>query len=484
MTPTVSILDAMNDPALFGRWFADASWDAWRAFLRATFARPIVDRDAEVIRACTGCDTLPSTSAREVYAVCGRRAGKSRIAALIAVFAAFFRDYRPQLAPGERATVMLLAADRQQARVCLRYVAGLIDGTPMLASMVESRTAESIHLSNRVSLEVHTSNFRSVRGYSIATVVLDELAFWPSTDVSANPDVEVVAALRPALATIPGSLLVAISSPYWRRGALWDAYRKHWGQPDGALVWQASSRRMNPSLDEAVVEAAYLEDAAVAAAEFGGLFRRDLESFVSREALEAAVVPGRFELPPVPRVTYRGFVDPSGGAQDSMTLAVGHREGETAIVDALREVRPPFAPEKVVAEFVELLRTYNVRRVQGDRYGGEWPREQFRKLGVAYDVCEKPKSDLYKALLPALNSSNVALLDHPRLVSQLGSLERRTARGGRDSVDHPPRGRDDVANVAAGLVAGLLARRGGVSASAIMAINRRAHGPSLHRTVF
>jgi hypothetical protein len=30
-------------------------------------------------------------------------------------------------------------------------------------------------------------------------------------------------------------------------------------------------------------------------------------------------------------------------------------------------------------------------------------------------------------------------------------LERRTARGGKDSVDHAPGGRDDVANVVAGL---------------------------------
>ena len=211
---------------------------------------------------------------------------------------------------------MLLAADRQQAGVCFRYVAGLVDSTPLLGSMVERRTADAMHLTNRVSLEVHTSNFRSVRGYSIATVVLDELAFWPSTDTNANPDVEVVAALRPALATIPGSLLVAISSPYARRGALWDAYRKYWGQPGSALVWHAPSRRMNPLLDEAVVEAAYREDEAVARAEYGAEFRRDLESFASREAIDAAVVAGRHELAPTAdRVKGGAKLDHDGGGK-------------------------------------------------------------------------------------------------------------------------------------------------------------------------
>jgi hypothetical protein len=68
--------------------------------------------------------------------------------------------------------------------------------------------------------------------------------------------------------------------------------------------------------------------------------------------------------------------------------------------------------------------------VTGDRYPGEWPREQFRKLDINYEPAAKPKSDLYRDLLPAINSGTVALLDHPRLVAQLCGLERRTARGG------------------------------------------------------
>jgi hypothetical protein len=46
-------------------------------------------------------------------------------------------------------------------------------------------------------------------------------------------------------------------------------------------------------------------------AEYGAEFRVDVETFVSREVVEAAVVAGRHELPPVPGVAYRAFVDPS-----------------------------------------------------------------------------------------------------------------------------------------------------------------------------
>jgi hypothetical protein len=101
-----------------------------------------------------------------------------------------------------------------------------------------------------------------------------------------------------------------------------------------------------------------------------------------------------------------------------------------------------------------LLNSYNVRTVRGDRYAAEWPRERFRAHGIDYEVAERPKSDLYRDLLPILNSGRAELLDVPRVVSQLCGLERRTARGGRDSIDHAPGAHDDLANSVANNVGG------------------------------
>jgi hypothetical protein len=136
------------------------------------------------------------------------------------------------------------------------------------------------------------------------------------------------------------------------------------------------------------------------------------------------------------------FVDPSGGSSDAFTLAIAHTEGKTQILDLIRERKPPFSPEAVGEEFAKIVRSYRCTKVYGDRYGGEWPREQFRKHGVNYDPSEKAKSDLYRDLLPLINSGAVDLLEHDRLVTQLTSLERRTARGGRDSIDHAPGAHD------------------------------------------
>ena len=135
-----------------------------------------------------------------------------------------------------------------------------------------------------------------------------------------------------------------------------------------------------------------------------------------------------------------------------MTLAVAHWQNGVAVVDALRERRPPFSPDGVVSEFVDLLKSYRIGAVNGDRYGGEWPRDRFRQHGIEYYVSDRPKSDIYRDILPGINSGTIELLDNSRLLSQLAGLERRTARSGRDSIDHPAGGYDDLANAAAGAI--------------------------------
>jgi hypothetical protein len=79
---------------------------------------------------------------------------------------------------------------------------------------------------------------------------------------------------------------------------------------------------MNPTVPEEVIDEAYENDPANAAAEFGAEFRTDIETFVAREVVDALIAPGRRELSPLSDTIYQAFVDPSGGSADSMTLAI------------------------------------------------------------------------------------------------------------------------------------------------------------------
>lgn len=122
------------------------------------------------------------------------------------------------------------------------------------------------------------------------------------------------------------------------------------------------------------------------------------------------------------------------------------------MLDCLRETRPPFSPELVVREFADVCRLYGICSVKGDRYAGIWPAEEFAKCGIKYEGSEQPKGALYLNALPLINSGKVRLLANTRMISQLIGLERTTARGGRDSIDHARGGHDDLANVTAGVL--------------------------------
>lgn len=450
----MNILQAIDDPKLFAPWFRNpATWRAWRVFLATLFGLPAyAPHEIEIHRLCTGraISPPPGTSITEAWLICGRRAGKSFTLALIAVFLACFRDYREYLQPGERGTVIVIAADKKQARTILRYVRGMLTRIPMLKRRIERETAESFDLTKSVSIEVGTASFRAARGQTLVAALCDELAFW-HTDDSANPDYEILDAIRPGMATIPNAVLLCASSPYAKRGALHDAHQRHFGKYGDVLVWKAPTRTMNPSVKQSLIDRALERDPAAAASEYLAEFRNDIAAFVPREVVQACVIAGERERAWDPKYRYVAFVDPSGGTSDSMTLGIGHREGNMTVVDVIREIPAPFDPESATEEFVGVLKSYHVGSVTGDRYAGQWCQQAFQKRGINYLPCETPKSGLYVDLLPKLNSKTIRIPDNPRLVNQLAALERRTARGGKDSIDHPPAGHDDIANAVAGV---------------------------------
>jgi hypothetical protein len=457
----LSMRAALADPALLGSVLAGSSWAAWRVMLIAAAGEELNEQEREIFQRFTGRAREPGQRIEEAEFLIGRRGGKDRAASVLATYLAALIDWSEVLAKGERGLVLCVGPDQRQAKITRDYIEGVFDASRILSRLIVNRTADTLELSNGISIEVRAASFRRLRGVTCVAVIATEAAFWQTED-STNVDVEILNAVRPSLATTSGPLII-ITTPYARRGEVWETYRRHFG-PAGdplILVAQGTSRDFNPTLSEKVVERALERDPAAASAEYLALFRTDVESFVSREVVEAGVIPDRCELAPVNGTHYVAFVDPSGGSADSMTLAVAHREKEQGVLDVVRERKPPFSPDDVVQEFAGMLKSYGLHRVAGDRYAGEWPRERFLAHGIKYEPSERTKSQIYQETLPLLNSGRVELLDHPRLVGQLIGLERRTARGGKDSIDHAPGGHDDVANAAAGalvLAAGQLSK--------------------------
>lgn len=454
----MTILDAIHDPLLFRPLFKSLdTWKAWFVVLKAIFALEMIHEERTLFTQLTGRETPPVQQVQECWLVCGRRGGKSFIVALIAVFLACFKDYRPFLGPGERGVLMIIATDRKQARVIMRYILALIEQVPMLKHMVVRQDSESLDLDNMVSIEITTASYRTIRGYTVISALCDEISFWRSED-SANPAEEILAALRPAMSTIPGALLIGLGTPYKRSGPLYDAHKRHYGQDSPVLVIQADTRTMNPTVSQSVIDRAMELDPMAASAEYLAQFRSDVGTFLDADVIERAIEPNRRERAPVKNISYTAFCDPSGGAHDSFTLAIGHQDGERSVLDVCRGVKSPFSPESVVKEYAALLKSYRCSSVVGDRYSGEWVVEAFSKEGIHYRHAELTKSECYLESLPLFSQGVVDLLDVAALTTELMQLERRTSRSGRDSVDHPPQGRDDHANACCGVLAMLASR--------------------------
>jgi hypothetical protein len=112
----------------------------------------------------------------------------------------------------------------------------------------------------------------------------------------------------------------------------------------------------------------------------------------------------------------------------------------------------PYSPDSIAAEFAGTLKAYGLGTVTGDAYGAEWTTERFGAHGVIYQPSELNRSEIYLNFLPAVTSGQVGLLDNRKMVARFAQLERRTSRAGRDTIDHPSGGHDDVSNAVAGCI--------------------------------
>jgi hypothetical protein len=454
-----NIVEAMDHPGLFGPWFQGASWNGWRAILKGAFALPMTDAEREFFQTVADREP-PDRRVRELWLICGRRSGKDSVASLVTAQAASFFDGQDRLRRGERALCVCLGCDREQAKIVLDYTRGYFLDVPPLNGMVTRETKDGVQLNNSVDIQIGTNSFRSVRGRPILCAVLDECAFYRDEE-SASPDTELYRALKPGTATIPDAMIIGISSPHKKSGLLYDKHRDHYGRDGDILVIKAPSLTLNPTLDPAIIEQALRDDPEAASAEWLANFRNDISGFISHDAIMRCIVTGRTELAPKPTERYVCFVDAASGTSggDSFCIGIAHKTSwsDQVILDVLREFKPPYLVDTAIKEAVSLCRQYRIETMVGDHWSGDFIRQRVSALGggLRYEVSTRTKSVICLEALPLIGAGRgrCELLENRRLISQATDLERRVTRSsGRETVEHPPGGHDDVANAAFGAI--------------------------------
>jgi hypothetical protein len=477
----MNIIEALKNRALFNDTFSGHSWDTWRTICRGIYGLGMSARERTVYEELTGRRYPPAHPAKQAYVVAGRRGGKTTLASAIALHKAVERDYRPYLAPGATAVIPLIAPDRSQAEIAFKTVRGMAAASDMLKHEIIRETTSSLEFSFGVEIRVATASARTIRGLTCPAAVLDELAFFNQGADATDADEEVVAALMPSLVTIPGSLLIGISSPYARHGLMWSRFERYWAQPDDDIqIYRATTRQLNSNIPQADIDAALEADPARAGAEWLGQWRQDRDTYISREVVESCIEKGVQQRQLIPGLTYYGFCDAAGGAgEDSFVIAIAHNHNGTAVLDLTVTRKPPFSAESVVQEMSLWFKKWGIVNAHCDAFSGQVVADMFRKCGINMRTDSPPKRELFRGLLPHLTSGHVSLLDNPVLANQLIALERTVSRGGTETITHPLGGHDDVAVAAAGALMLVL---GKVSSAWIASVPAVVIGPQPQQT--
>jgi hypothetical protein len=472
----MNIDQALHDPNIFGslRAFRDlSSWAVWRVALKAIYGLPLTSDEKQTFRKHTGRSKYdpPPGGWGEVVFIIGRQSGKTRITATILDFAAIASEHEPD---GTDLYALAIAQDhRASLRALFSYAKAPFESVPMLSSMIVGQTADTLQLNNGTTISAYPCRPAAIRGLRACVVVLDELAYYRSSE-NLPQDVEMLRAVRPTLATTGGKLII-LSSPGGQSGALYEMHRAHYGRDESlTLVWQASAPDMNPTLRADYLARMKQDDPDAYRSEVLGEFRAGVTTFFDPDVLALCVDEGVRERAPQPDITYSGFYDAASGTKhhhDRAVATVSYLDPATqlAVIAAQRLWAPPFNPLGVQAEACDFFRSYRISTVYADRYAVGFVAEQFRANGITYVPSELSKSELYLEMLPLINSGRARLLDQPELLRELRGLERRRSSSGRDTVDHAPRAHDDAANACAGAL-WLAAKGSGIDAAQIEAV--------------
>lgn len=457
------------DPQLIGEPISKP----WAVFYKAVEGLSLDADELELFFFCTGRSEYAPHVYTEATAICGRRSEKTSTAVKFALWKSLFGGFESRVRPGELLRVPIVCQDLRIAKDVLRTVRTFLRNSPVLINEIDEDLATEIRLRNGLSFTSYPCTVSAPRGLSCPIAICDELAFW-QIETGANPDLEILRALRPAMILFgQARRLLKISTPWQRAGVLFDEYSQR-GEKKDLLVWQASTERMSPRVSRADLEKERAADSTYFSREFEAIFTEDTEAFLPSRDIDLAIRSGVREVPFSPALAggYFAAIDASGlSGKDRFTFAIGHRAArgnasEGIAFDMLRGWQRQ-AVGLVCEEIAALLKTYGLRSVTADQFGFSFLRELLSQRGI--EVIQLPftarsKPEIFLDLKLALSQGRIQLLDHPESLRELRMLESKRTSGGNYSISAPRGQHDDYATVIA-----LLAHRSKSESASILA---------------
>lgn len=426
--------------------------------------------EREIARKIFGdVDTIPPMARAVFAAICGARGGKSR------VFAATYSLWRmltanlSALAPGERATALIVAPDMRLGRQTLSFALGAAKEVDLFRRCIASESADGFSVKrpdgHTVVCEVlpATRGGSALRGRSLVSAVLEEAAFFRDENAAIN-DVECYRAVAPRV--LAGGLTVVATTAWAQSGLAYDTWRDNWGNPQTALVAHAPTLLLNPSKRDEV-ERERKRDPANAELEFDAVFAAGEEQLLTHADVAAMIDRGVTERPVQKDgsgwpLRYAIGLD-VGLRHDRSAIVVTHRERDPAnaaldpiIVDACEILTPEqyggrIPLDAVEAAVVRLSRRYNGAKVYHDIHLSDALAPRLAQQGVRcieVAMSSAPQGERASLLVQRARSGLLRLVDNPVLERELKELVVTRHSGGRLSIAAPKRrgAHDDAAD--------------------------------------
>jgi hypothetical protein len=367
---------------------------------------------------------------RQIVARVGRRGGKSSSLCRLAVAEA--RHGLHKVPPGDTGVVAIVSADRRDAQARLKTIMSLLDA---LGEAYKPDGDGAIVLQDRpVGFRVFTGSISGVSGFTGIFVFCDEVSKWKDRDTGANPATEVLASIRPTMATMPNARIVLSSSPMGHHDAHYDAFEA--GDTGFQMVAYAPTWEANPTLTEADTRTLE-EEEVVWQREYAAVPQADSEQTL----IPATVVNGSVRVQPAELEhkdgsMYVATMDPATRG-NAWTLILARRELDVRRVCLARQWMGsrdcPLSPKAVLEEIAAILLPYGVRRVYSDQFAGDALVDIGRDTGLHIELAPWSQSSRREALEEMRSlflASRIEIPDDADVISDILSVQRVLTRAG------------------------------------------------------
>ncbi len=439
--PTVSVYEGLlkNDEVLCRRHFPPIShW--WKKTLKSFYENP---RQRLVVRV-------------------GRRGGKSSTLCRVIAAELMYGDHH--ITPGDIGVFACISVKKGEARERLHTIKSILAAL----KVDHAHRGDEIRIKNRpLAARVYAASFRTAVGMTCVGIVCDEVARWRDEDTGANPAKEVLASVRPSLATMINSHEFLSSSPWSTLDAHYEAYEL--GNTAEQLTAHAPTWVANPTISQARCE--QLEpDELTREREYGAIpMKAGLSSFFDGYAIEDTIDQGlHCPLPPETHQKLTAGAD-FGFKRDSSAIAVVAKDSDGLmhkLIDYM-ELKPsvgePLKPSETVAAFASVLKRNYLKSVMADHHYREAVSEYLAKNKMG--LISAPGGALgnmkvYVNARSLIHQGRVRIPDHAQLRRDLLEVQHRPTPNGGLRIILPRRTGGGHADLVSAFVLALYQRGG------------------------